>query len=111
MIRTEFPVFPGRGQLISMMDRFPLTSSTVSSNEKYYQEMRSLIHQFDEDSCQTAIFQLLGRISNGIVLDNLVKPPSIFVRALIHWSGIAKLVNLLEKPSNMSSSVCSDIVL
>ena len=111
VIRTEFPIFPGKGQLISMMDRFPLTSSTPSSDEKYCQEMRSLIHQLDEDSCQTAIFQLLGRISNGIVLDNLVKPPSIFVRALIHWSGIAKLVNLLEKPSNMSSSVCSDIVL
>ena len=114
VIRSEFPIFPGKGQLIGMMDRFPITNSTPSSDEKYCQEMRSLIHQLDDDSCQTAIFQLLGRISNRIVLDNcvtLVKPPSIFVRSLIHWSGIAKLVNLLEKPSIMSSSVCSDIVL
>ena len=114
VIRSEFPVFPGKGQLVSMMDRFPINSSTPSSDEKYCQEMSTLIHQLDGDSCQTAIFQLLGRIGNRIVLDNcvtLVKPPDIFVRSILHYQGIVKLVNLLEKPSNMSSSVSSDIVL
>ena len=114
VIRSEFPVFPGKGQLIGMMDRFPINSSTPSSDEKYCQEMSSLIQQLDGDSCQTAIFQLLGRINNRIVLDNymtLVKPPEIFVLSILHYHGIVKLVNLLERPSSISSSVCSDIVL
>lgn len=117
VIRSEFPVFPGKGQLIGMMDRFPLNSSVPSSDEKYCEEMYSLIQQLDGDSCQTAVFQLLGRISNRIVLDNsatstLIKPPSVFVHAILHYKGIMKLVNLLEKPpSSISSSVCSDIVM
>lgn len=114
VIRSEFPVFAGKGQLIGMMDRFPITNSTPSSDEKYCQEMCSLIKQLDGDTCQTAVFQLLGRISNRIVLDNgvtLVKPPDVFVRSILHYHGIVKLVNLLEKPSNISASVCSDIVL
>lgn len=114
VIRSEFPIFPGKGQLIGMMDRFPISSSTPSSDEKYCQEMSSLIQQLDGNTCQTAIFQLLGRISNRIVLDNcvtLVEPPEIFVRSILHYNGIAKLVNLLEKQSSLSASVCSDIVL
>ena len=114
VIRSEFPIFPGKGQLIGMMDRFPISSSTPSSDEKYCQEMNSLIQQLDGNTCQTAIFQLLGRISNRIVLDNcvtLVEPPEIFVRSILHYNGIAKLVNLLEKQSSLSASVCSDIVL
>ena len=114
VIRSEFPVFPGKGQLIGMMSRFPISSSTPSSDEKYCQEMSLLIQQLDGDSCQTAVFQLLGRISNSVVLDNcvtLVKPPSIFVRSILHYQGIVKLVNLLERPCNISSSVCTDIVL
>ena len=114
VIRSEFPIFPGKGQLIGMMDRFPINSSTPSSDEKYCQEMKSLIQQLDGDSCQTAIFQLLGRISNRIIVDNsvtLVEPPKIFVRSILHYNGIVKLVNLLERPNNISSSVCSDIVL
>jgi len=113
VIRSEFPIFPGKGQLIAMMDRFPITNSVPSSDEKYSQEMYSLIRQLDGDSCQTAVFQLLGRISNRIVLDNcttLVSPSEIFLCSILHYNGIAKLVNLLEKPNSTSASVCSDIV-
>lgn len=114
VIRSEFPIFLGKGQLIGMMDRFPVNNSTPSSDEKYCQEMSTLIQQLDGNSCQTAIFQLLGRISNRIVLDNcvrLVEPPEAFVHSILRYNGIMKLVNLLEKPSNISASVCSDIVL
>jgi len=115
VIHKEFPVFPGKEQLLSMMNRFPIkNNSPPLPDENYCQEIFSLVQQLEENTCQTAVFQLLRKIGGRSLFDSntsLVTPPEIFVRSILHYRGITKLVNLLEKSHNLSPSVCSDVVV
>lgn len=115
VIRKEFPVFPGKEQLMGMMNRFPINNNSPPlPDENYCQEISTLVQQLEEGTCQTAVFQLLGKIGGRSLFDgnaSLVTPPEIFVRSILHYQGIAKLVKLLEKSRSLSPSVYSDIIV
>ena len=115
VIQKEFPLFPGKEQLMSLMNRFSINNNSPPlPDENYCQEIFSLVQQLEESTCQTAVFQLLGKIGGRSLFDgnaSLVTPPEIFVNSILHYRGITKLVNLLERSQSLSPSVCSDIVV